>query len=120
MKSLVLSASAALLALTVTSPVLAHARLVSADPAINGVARGVPARLHLLFSEAVSGKLSGVSVSTAGGSPVPVTASVDQNGKGLTAIARQPLRPGAYTVSWHAVASDDGHRTAGTYHFWVQ
>jgi copper resistance protein C len=43
----------------------------------------------------------------------------DKAGRGLMVMVAQPLRPGAYTVDWHAVASDDGHRTAGSYKFKV-
>lgn len=34
-------------------------------------------------------------------------------------MLKQPLKSGAYTIGWHAVASDDGHRTAGSVKFRV-
>ena len=32
-------------------------------------------------------------------------------------MMKEPLKAGAYKVEWHAVASDDGHRTTGSLAF---
>ncbi len=45
---------------------------------------------------------------------------VDQKDKGLMVMAKEPLKPGEYKLAWHAVASDDGHRTTGTVNFSVK
>ena len=95
----------------------AHAKLTKADPAVNGTA-GPTNMVHLTFSEEISGKLSGAEVTDAKGVVVQTTPSVD--GKLLMLMAKTPLSPGKYDVTWHAVASDDGHRTEGKYSFAVK
>lgn len=97
----------------------AHAKLVNASPAIGGVARSSPRELDLTFSEEVSGPLTGATVKFAGTASVPATASVDKSGKTLVLKLATALKRGVYVVDWHAVASDDGHRTTGTYKFSV-
>ena len=52
--------------------------------------------------------------------PEPSTAMADQENKGLMVMPKEPLKPGDYKLDWHAVASDDGHRTAGTLNFTVK
>ena len=51
---------------------------------------------------------------------VAVKPAVAPNGMMLTAPVKAKLMAGTYTVSWHAVATDDGHRTNGTYSFSVK
>ena len=97
----------------------AHAKLVSADPPINGQTKAAPQNLDLLFSEEISEKLSGATVKGADGKAIPVTTMTEAKSKGLMVMMKTPLKPGAYTVDWHAVASDDGHKTKGTYSFTV-
>jgi copper resistance protein C len=98
----------------------AHAKLVSAEPAVNGVAAAPPKSVALHFSEAISGKLSGATVKPASGAALPAASTTDKSGKSLMLMLKAPLKSGAYTVAWHAVASDDGHRTTGTYRFTVK
>jgi methionine-rich copper-binding protein CopC len=45
---------------------------------------------------------------------------IDQKNKGLMVMLQAPLKPGAYKVEWHAVASDDGHKTTGVLPFTVK
>lgn len=120
MKALFGLTLAVAVAFAATEAAEAHAKLVSADPPANGVAKAAPQNLDLLFSEEISGKLSGAVVKGADGKPIPVTTMTEKDGKGLMVMMKAPLNPGAYSVDWHAVASDDGHRTSGTYSFTVQ
>jgi copper resistance protein C len=108
------------LSLLVAQQAQAHAKLVSANPPIEGVAQGSPRNIDLLFNEAISAKLSGAVVQGPDGKPVAADTMPEKNGLGLMVMPQQPLRPGVYTVDWHAVASDDGHRTTGTYRFTVR
>lgn len=117
LRSLVLGLA---LATTAGATAHAHAKLVAANPPANGVANGAIKTLDLSFSEAISGRLSDVTVKDAAGAALPATTTVAKAGKGLTVTLKGPLKPGAYTVAWHAVASDDGHRTSGTYGFTVR
>jgi len=106
-------------ALVAASPADAHAKLVSANPPVDGVAQAPPQNLDLLFSEKISEKLSGAILKDAAGGTVPATSMAERGGKGLMLMMNHPLKAGAYSVDWHAVASDDGHRTQGTYRFTV-
>ena len=116
MKTITASLLALGLAFGVAAEASAHAKLVKSDPAANGQPSD-PKNLELTFSEEISGKLSGAEVKDAAGKTVASSAMVDQNGKGLMVMLKDPLKPGAYKIDWHAVASDDGHRTTGTLAF---
>lgn len=98
---------------------LAHAKLVSAEPPADAVAKVAPQNLDLLFNEKISEKLSGATIKDAAGAAVPASLMLEKAGKGLMVMMPRPLKPGVYTVTWHAVASDDGHRTEGAYTFTV-
>src|SRR5665213_106351 len=116
MKTFVASAVALALAFGFAAEASAHAKLVKSDPPANGEAKDKKT-LELTFSEEISGKLSGATVKDAAGATVASTAMVDHDGKGLMVMLKDPLKPGAYKVDWHAVASDDGHRTTGSVAF---
>ena len=94
----------------------AHAKLVKSDPAANGEAKDKK-NVELTFSEEISGKLSGATVKDSAGKTVASTSMVDQNGKGLMVMFKEPLKAGDYKLAWHAVASDDGHKTTGSLAF---
>lgn len=98
---------------------LAHAKLLSANPAPNATV-APPKMLHLEFSEALAKKFSSFKLADAGGKPVPMMARENQDAKVLEATPNAVLAPGVYTVSWTAVATDDGHKTAGSYRFTVK
>jgi methionine-rich copper-binding protein CopC len=123
MNPLAKHAAAGLLALAavagLAAPASAHAKLVKSDPPQNGQPSD-KTDLELTFSETLSGKLSGADVVDAAGKTVPASSMLDQNNKGLMIMLADPLKPGAYKVNWHAVSSDDGHRTTGVVDFSVK
>lgn len=100
----------------VTTPTMAHPKLLSASLAAD--ASGSTARkvIKLSFSEGVIAKFSGVELTDESGktvsSGVPVTDPKDQ--KQLIVPLPEALAPGRYTVNWHAV-SEDTHRVKGQY-----
>jgi methionine-rich copper-binding protein CopC len=51
---------------------------------------------------------------------VDITPVVDSSGMMLTAPVKTKLMAGTYKVTWHAVTTDDGHRTTGEYTFTVK
>jgi methionine-rich copper-binding protein CopC len=108
------------LAATLASPASAHAKLVSADPADGAVAKAGLTTLHIGFSEPIAGKLSGATVTDSAGKTVATAVIDPANPKALVAATKTPLAIGVYKVAWRAVASDDGHRTMGTYSFTVK
>jgi hypothetical protein len=95
---------------------MAHAKLVGfTQPA------DAPGKIDLTFSEDIAGKLSGVAVTDTSGATLPASAMLDpHNAKHLAVTLRSPPKAGVYRVAWHAVASDDGHRTTGTFSFTVK
>src|SRR5579871_2554841 len=91
----------------------AHAKLVSAEPAPNASV-AAPKVIQLRFDEEIAGKFSRFKLTNAAGSAVAVTSMATQNPKSLVAVPAVALAPGLYTVSWTAVATDDGHKTMGS------
>ncbi len=118
-QALASAALAATLALGFAAEASAHAKLVKSDPAEKGQPSDKKS-FELTFSEEISGKLSGAALTDASGAKVATTSMVDQHDKGLMVMAKEPLKPGDYKLAWHAVASDDGHRTTGTVAFSVK
>jgi methionine-rich copper-binding protein CopC len=116
MKTTLAAALALTLAFGFAAEASAHAKLVKSDPAANGEVKDKKT-IELTFNEEISGKLSGATVKDSAGKPVASTTMVDQNGKGLMVMTKEPLKAGAYKLDWHAVASDDGHKTTGALAF---
>ena len=100
------------------SPVLAHARLVSATPR-NGATVTAPRTISLTFSERFAVPFSTVEVEDGRGRVVGLTKTVSEDGKTLGGTFGAPLTAGAYRVTW-AIAAADGHRMTGTYSFTVR
>jgi methionine-rich copper-binding protein CopC len=100
------------------APAFAHARLVQAVPAADGMAMPPPAELRLTFSEAV--ELSFTKVRVIGPDKKPVETgkpSLDPKDKATVVVPlAAPLADGAYTVEWQALSAD-GHKTRGSYRF---
>lgn len=94
----------------------AHARLISAQPAPNTTVNAVKI-IRLQFSEALAKGFSSFELARSDGGHVTLRSVASKDGKVLTAALATTLSPGAYTVSWTAVSSDDGHKTSGHYEF---
>ncbi len=98
----------------------AHAFLDHAVPGVGATISGSPTELKLTFTESLEPAFSGVQLATAAGAPVAAgKATVDPSDPATLHVRlAQPLKPGAYKVTWHVV-SVDTHRTAGAYSFTV-
>ncbi|MGF7155063.1 copper homeostasis periplasmic binding protein CopC [Novosphingobium gossypii] len=104
---------------------LAHAALVSANPAA-GATVSKPERIALNFSEDVVGPLSGIDLVMTGmpgmanHQPMPIRGFTAQaKGKALTAALPRALPTGTYRLAWHAAGADQ-HRVEGSYAFTVK
>jgi methionine-rich copper-binding protein CopC len=99
----------------------AHAQLKAAGPAPGSVVNASPKALRIQFNEAIEIGFSGVEVTNEKGEKQPTgTASNAPNDKAqLIVPLTGELKPGKYTVVWHAVG-DDTHRTEGRYNFEVK
>ena len=98
----------------------AHARFVAGGPK-PGATVAAPKTIRITFSEALTLGFSGAAIVNAGGEKQPTGAArLDpKNPKQLIVPLTGPLKPGKYTVTWHAVG-DDTHRTEGHYDFDVK
>jgi methionine-rich copper-binding protein CopC len=98
----------------------AHAQLQKSTPPVGGTVVS-PSEIRLEFSEGVEPKFSGLTLTSAGGASVPLSAAKTEEGNAAVLIVpvAKPLSPGVYTVHWHAV-SVDTHHTQGTFDFTVK
>ena len=99
----------------------AHAHLKTATPAADSTVAAAPSELRLGFTEGVNVKFTGVSVTSPAGATVSTGAASLAPGddKLLVVPVSAPMAPGAYKVTWHALATD-GHKTDGSYGFTVK
>lgn len=118
---------AAVAALAIPAPALAHPKLVSSSPAANATV-AKPARITLNFSEKLLAPMSGAQLIMTGmpgmanHPPMPikgVKSSVAGNGKTMIVQLPKPLTAGTYQLKWHAVAGDT-HRITGAFSFKVR
>ena len=110
----VLSASAALTIL----PSAKHATLVSSEPAANSHLASPPARVRLVYSEPIEGKLAKVSIVPATAAPIVLRAGADPRDVHAVIAPVDALGPGTYKVEWRVVSAD-GHPVDGTFSFTV-
>ena len=101
--------------------VMAHAVPVDSSPAANEVLADPPPDLQIRFNEPVVASLSQVRVLTQAGERVSTSdlRVVDEAGTTLAVSFPEPLKEGAYLVSWQVLSSVDGHTTSGTFPFGV-
>lgn len=97
----------------------AHAKLTGAEPAALSTGPS-PAKIQLHFSEEVAKNFSSFKVTDAKGAAVPLSGTDSADAKSLAATPKSPLSPGTYTVTWTAIASDDGHKSGGSFVFTVK
>jgi copper resistance protein C len=108
----------ALLLLTMfgcSSVAQAHARLDRASPAVGSTVASSPGAVTLHFTEKLEPKFSGGEVRGPGGTRVDHGSSVSGN---VMRLGVGGLRPGRYSVTWHAL-SVDTHKTQGSFSFQV-
>lgn len=108
---------AVVILLVLTGSASAHAFLLHASPAAGATLVSPPKELSLDFSEALEPTFSNVTVVDGTGRKVAAAASV-ANGTKMS-VALEPLKPGTYSVTWHAL-SVDTHRTQGNFRFTVK
>jgi hypothetical protein len=108
-----------LMGLVAASPAFAHAGLVESAPAKDATV-AAPKSIKLTFSEKISPAFSGFQVSMGDGMNVKAVTKVSTDGMTLTGTPTSPFMAGKWTLSWHAVSADDGHRTEGSFSFTVK
>ena len=93
----------------------AHARLDHASPPVGSTVASSPGAVTLHFTERLEPKFSGGEVRGPGGARVDRGSSVSGN---VMRLSVGGLRPGRYSVTWHAL-SVDTHKTQGSFSFQV-
>ena len=105
---------------THSSPVLAHAQLVKAEPARRAALDKAPTQIQLWFNEEIEGAYTTLTVS--GSNKKPVTdekpSVVSDDPKSIILQIPQS-KPGKYTVKFR-VLSVDGHVVDSTYNYTVK
>lgn len=99
----------------------AHASLVEARPGRRAVVAGAPARVVLVFSDALEEAFSTVSVLSTGGDRVDAgdVRVLSADPRELSVGLPPDLPAGTYTVKYR-VLSADGHVVEGSYRFTVK
>ena len=99
------------------APARAHARLVSANPAVGSIVADSPAEIALTFSEAV--KPIVFKIADKDGKDISGGRTARIDGMTLHIPVAMSLAQGQYTVSYR-IAGDDGHVVTGSMTFSVQ
>ena len=106
------------LAMCASQQASAHAALQSSTPAADSTV-GSPKNIELHFSEALSPKLTRITLKSGDGATQPITLIEPKDPASVTVMPNTSLSKGQYTVSWSVVA-DDGHKTQGSFNFTVR
>ena len=106
------------LALCASQQASAHAALQSSTPTADSTV-GSPKNIELHFSEALSPKLTRITLKSGDGATQPITLIESKDPASVTVMPNTSLSKGPYTVSWSVVAND-GHKTQGSFNFTVQ
>src|SRR5437879_2936309 len=114
-----LSAALAAAALIFAGEASAHAALVKSNPAANATV-AAPKSISLTFNEELAPAFSGFDLSMGDGMKMKLKTKVSKDKKTITGVPTGPMMAGAYKLSWHAAAVDDGHKTTGALAFTVR
>jgi copper transport protein len=116
MVSILALAGVALLA----APALAHANLLSSDPANGTTVPTAPSQVSITFSEPPDPTLSSIQVLDPTGAQHQVGSPAVAPGDPTTLIEQVgSLADGVYTVAWQTVSKTDGHVAGNTFAFGV-
>ncbi|HRE01757.1 MAG TPA: copper resistance protein CopC, partial [Ilumatobacteraceae bacterium] len=100
-------------------PALAHAQLLSTDPAAGAVLDEAPAAATMTYSEAVDIGLGSVRLFNGAGKQVDIGDAYHPEGRSSEVRVDLPdLAHGSYVIDWRVV-SDDGHPIQGAFTFQV-
>lgn len=96
----------------------AHAEFKASTPAANS-SGAAPTSLSITFSEDITLKFSGATVTGPNKSAVKLGAASLSDPATLVVPIADALKPGKYTVTWHNL-STDGHKLTGSFAFTVK
>ena len=110
------------LAVGISNPAFAHAKLVRSNPAANSSV-SAPKTISLSFGEGVVPRFSTLDLTMMGGGhnmKMPMKTTVSRDHKTLIGMPQGAVMKGSYQVKWTVVAADDGHRMQGVVPFKVR
>ncbi|MDB5108444.1 MAG: copC domain protein [Candidatus Binatus sp.] len=96
----------------------AHAFPASESPRVGATEQSAPASVSITFDNPVEQMFAKLQVLDSGGAPVTAQPPALKEDRRTLTVALKPLAAGEYTVKW-SVASEDGHRTEGSYTFTI-
>jgi copper resistance protein C len=103
-----------------STPVLAHAMLVKAEPARRAQLAQAPTQVRLFFNEEVEKDYAALAVLDSSKAPVNETKPhIDANDPKAIVLPLPELNPGKYTVKFR-VLSVDGHVVDSSYDFTIK
>ena len=109
-----------LLVLRLAQPTLAHANLISADPAPNAALDAAPTQIQLRFSEPLERIGSSITLLDAEGAALATIHSIVDPADPTTLLLTPGTLPnGLYTVVWRTLSAADGHTSQGSYAFGI-
>ncbi len=115
MKRLALAIAAATILMAAT-PADAHTSVRETNIAENATLARAPAAFTIVFSGPTG--LANISLTDAAGRPLALDYKPPRQMASSFAVPLPALTPGAYTLSWRAIASD-GHAMPGAIHFTI-
>jgi copper transport protein len=108
------------LAVTLVTPVQAHALPVRTIPPANAVLSRSPAQIEIYFTQAVDPTFSKITVLDENGNRVDAgDVTLDPADNTHLVVSMQPVKGGVYTVVWTALSATDGHQATGSFPFAV-
>lgn len=114
MRSGLVAALAAMLALVAAPPALAHTAMTKTSIAENAKLAAAPEEFTATFQHETS--IAAVKLETSSGQQVPLDYKPTPTRSKTFKLALPALAPGTYTLSWRAIAKD-GHAMPGAVHF---
>jgi hypothetical protein len=120
MKNPLAAAGAAIvIALGLANPACAHTDLIKSSPAADSTVPA-PKVITLTFSEKVAPAFTRFELGMDDGMKIAFKTAISADGKVITCTPVAPMMAGAYKLTWHAAAAEDGHRTDGAFSFEVK
>jgi methionine-rich copper-binding protein CopC len=114
----------ALVLVSQTAPVSAHAEIVSSTPTAGSAVDVAPASVTAGFSQKLAPDESSLTVLDAQGARVDLDDSAvdpsDSEGKTMSVSLKANLPAGTYTVEWKTLSAEDGEATDGQFQFTVR
>ena len=104
--------------LTCTQLLFAHAILMESTPKLNSAVKGPDVEITLRYNVRIDGGRSRVQLIAPDGSQTDLPLA-KQSSLDLLQCKAAGLKPGAYKIEWHVLASD-GHMSKGDVPFTVQ